>query len=51
MAKEGDLWDSEIGLNSLSLLSLDKALSGVCETVHIVFVCVCVVAVQVHYTK
>lgn len=30
VAKEGDLWDSEIRLNSLGLLSLDKALSTVC---------------------
>lgn len=43
MAQEGDLWDSEICLNSLSLLSLDKALSRVC-------VCVCLFAVSVHYS-
>lgn len=40
VAKAGDLWDSEMLRNSLSLLSVDKALSSA-ETLHIVFVCVC----------
>lgn len=41
VAKDGDLWDSEIRLNSFRLLSLDKALSTACKTLCIVCVCVC----------
>lgn len=45
VVRERDLWDLEMRLNSLGLLSLDKALSGVLKQ------CIICLCVYVRYTK